>query len=213
MPKFVIPNALPLEEIESACPDRGPHPAAHMILFVGRLDEEKNLWNLLAALREVVTKRDAVALLCGTGPLQEDVRRWIDDSGLASRIRLLGFSDRVWNLMKGADALVAVSWYEGHPNAVIEAAACGCPLVLSDIRAHRDCFDDSSAAYAPAAEPQMIARRILDTLDHPASSQARASRAREVARQWSVARCTAEHLDVYDGLKSGRWSRGWTETS
>jgi glycosyltransferase involved in cell wall biosynthesis len=199
--KFIVPNALPLDEIE-ACPrDEGDYRSgARILLFVGRLDHEKNVLTLLTALRDVVAQRDAIALLCGVGPLESEVRRWIDDAGCTDQIQLLGFTDRVWTLMKRADLLVAVSRYEGHPNAVLEAAASGCPLVLSSIPAHLDCFGESAALYASPNDPREIAAQILNALDDVAGAQARAARARQIAREWSVERASAAYLKIYEQL-------------
>jgi glycosyltransferase involved in cell wall biosynthesis len=196
--KFVVPNALPLDEIEACERDESDYGGARVLLFVGRLDHEKNIPNLLAALREVVAQRDAIALLCGIGPLENEVRKWIDDARCGSRIRLLGFTDRAWSLMKRADLLIAVSRYEGQPNAVLEAAACGCPLVLSSIPAHLDCFDDSAALYTSPDDPQAIAARMLNALDDVAGAQKRAARAREIVREWSIERASAAYLQIYE---------------
>ncbi len=208
--RFVVANALPLDEIARAPRDDDDYGDSRVILFVGRLDREKNLFNLLPALKDVMAQRDAIALLCGTGPLESDVRRWVEDAGLTSRIRLLGFTDRTWSLMKRADLLVAMSWYEGHPNAVIEAAACGCPLVLSDIPAYRECFDDSAALHAPPDNPKMFAARILEALDATGETRARAARAKAIAERWSIERSATEHLRIYERLTAAKRAGGST---
>ncbi|HEX6177589.1 MAG TPA: glycosyltransferase, partial [Thermoanaerobaculia bacterium] len=199
---FVVPNALALDEIAAAPRDETDFGASRVILFVGRLDVEKNLSNLVAALRDVIEQRDAVALLCGVGPKEDEVRADIEQAGYTDRIRLLGYTDRVWSLMKRADVLVAPSWFEGHPNVVMEAAAAGCPLVLSDIPAHRECLDDA-ALFAAPEDPKALARAILQALDDPADARARAERARTIAAGWSIERAAAAHLRIYEGMARG----------
>ena len=201
--RFVVPNALPLEEIATAPRDASDFGGSRVILFAGRLDVEKNLSNLVAALSDVLSQRDAIALLCGAGPKEDDVRRQIEQTGCADRIRLLGYSDRVWSLMKRADLLVAASWWEGHPNVVIEGAAAGCPLVLSDIPAHRECLGEDAALYAPPADAKALADAILRTLDDPAAARARAERARSIAATWSVERAATGYLHVYEQIERG----------
>jgi glycosyltransferase involved in cell wall biosynthesis len=195
--KVIIPNALPLGEIAAAPRDETDFGAAEVLLFVGRFDPAKNLENLIDALAPVVRERDAVVLLCGEGPLESELRARIAAAGVADRIRLLGFTDRVWSLMKRADVLIAASWFEGHPNVVMEAAACGCPLVLSDIPAHRECFGQEAALFADPADPAALAAAIRQTLEDRAAASARAGRARSAASGLSVESAAAAYLRIY----------------
>jgi glycosyltransferase involved in cell wall biosynthesis len=195
--KVIIPNALPLDEIAAAPRDESDFGAAEVVLFAGRLDPAKNLENLVDALAPIVRERDAVALLCGEGPLESDLRARIAKAGVSDRIRLLGFTDRVWSLMKRADVLVAASWFEGHPNVVLEGAACGSPLVLSDIPAHRGCFGEEAALFADPSDPSDLAAAIRQTLEDPAAASARAGRARSVASALSVESAASSYLRTY----------------
>ncbi len=53
----------------------------------------------------------------------------------------------VWALMKKASVFVSLSAYEGCPNTVMEAMACGCPIIVSDIPEHREILDEQSALF------------------------------------------------------------------
>ncbi len=196
--KIIIPNALPLGEIAAAPRDESDFGAAEVVLFAGRFDPAKNLENLVDAMARIVRERDAVALLCGEGPLESDLRARIAQAGVADRVRLLGFTDRVWSLMKRADVLVAASWFEGHPNVVMEGAASGCPLVLSDIPAHRQCLGEDAALFADPADPVALAAAIRRTLADPAAASGRAARARAVASALSVESAAAAYLRTYE---------------
>lgn len=196
--KFVIPNAVAIEEIEAAPRDPADFGDAKVILFVGRLDPQKNTSNLIDALAQVVIHRNAMALLCGEGPSREEVRARIEAIGCAERIRLLGYTDRVWSLMKRADVVVSASWLEGRPNVVTEAASCGCPLVLSDIEAHREFLGDGAAYYAPPDEPDAIAAAIEEALTDTAGARRRAERAREIVSAWSIRNIAKKYLQAYE---------------
>lgn len=202
--RFIVRNAVSFEDIEKVPRDLTDYGTARVILFAGRMDSEKNLPNLIIALREVLAQRDAVALLCGTGPLENDIRSLIEREHVGDRIRMLGFCESLTAIMKRADLLVAPSWFEGHPNVSIEAAAAGCPLVLSDIPAHRGWLDDESALFAPPDDPHALAVAILQTLDHPALARERAERARTAVRGWSVQNASTAYLRIYEELGAGR---------
>lgn len=196
--KKVIPNALPLADIDAAPRDATGFGASAVILFAGRFDAAKNLEKLIDALTKTVRERDAVALLCGAGPLERDVRARIEQSRVADRIRLLGFREDVWSLMKRADLLIAPSWFEGQPNSVIEAIACGCPLVVSDIPAHRAFLDDSMALFAPPGDANALAAKMIEVLDDRAAARMRVANARALVADWSLERVSAAYLRVYE---------------
>jgi glycosyltransferase involved in cell wall biosynthesis len=198
--KTIVPNALPLEELDAIPASDAARAAGGVILFAGRFEPQKNLPNLVDALAIVLRGREAVALLCGAGPQEAEIRARIDSHGLADRVRLLGFTDALWSLMKGADVFVSTTWFEGQPNVVLEAAACGCPLVLSDIPAHRDVFGNDAALFVPPSDAQAIAAAISDTLNDRAAAAARARRARECVRTLSIESSATGYLQVYQTL-------------
>lgn len=202
--RYVVHNAVVFSDIEKAPRDDSDYGDAKIVLFGGRMEPQKNVATLLAALREVMKQRDVIALLCGIGPLEEEYRASIAAAGLSDRIRMLGFCENLPSLMKRADVLVAPSWFEGHPNVSIEAATVGCPLIVSDIPAHRGWLDENSALFAPTNDPRAFARAILQTLDDPAAARARAGRARELVRDWSVERCAKSYLRIYEELRAER---------
>jgi glycosyltransferase involved in cell wall biosynthesis len=79
--------------------------------------------------------------------------------------------------MKRADAFAFMSKFEGCPNVVLEAMACGCPLVLSDIPAHREILDEGRAYFAHPDNQTAIAEAIKTTLLFGDAARARADAA------------------------------------
>ena len=116
------------------------------MLFVGRLAPEKNLPFLLEVMRDVIRESNAGLVVCGVGPERPTVETQIRTLGLGDRVRMLGYRSDVWRLMKCAGVVVNPSRFEGQPNAVLEAMACGTPLVVSDIPAHREFLSPGRAA-------------------------------------------------------------------
>lgn len=202
--QLVVPNAVPFADIAAAPRDTTDFGDAKLILFGGRMGPEKNIPNLILALREVIAQRNVIALLCGTGTLEEEIRASIEAMGCSDRIRMMGFCENLPGLMKRADLLVAPSWYEGHPNVSIEAAAVGCPLVVSDIPAHRGWLDAESALFAPPDDPHALALAMLNTLDDPAAARRRAERARMLIDDWTVEGTSSAYLRVYEEICADR---------
>jgi glycosyltransferase involved in cell wall biosynthesis len=195
---IVIRNAVRFDEIEEASADPTDYGSAKVVLFAGRMAAVKNVPTFLRAVREAMEQRDVIALVCGSGPFTDEVRTLSADP--KNRIRLLGHCDNLPSLLKRADMLVAPSWHEGNPNVVLEAAAARCPLILSDIAAHRALFDEQSARFAPPDDARAFAAAIVETIDDPARARARAERAHEIVRPWTVDRAARAYLDVYQQL-------------
>jgi glycosyltransferase involved in cell wall biosynthesis len=82
-----------------------------------------------------------------------------------------------WGLLKYASALVSMSRYEGQPNVVLEAMGARCPLVVSDIPAHREFLDEESAILVTPDNPALLAEAIISLLSDPVSAKRRAERA------------------------------------
>jgi glycosyltransferase involved in cell wall biosynthesis len=204
-PQFVIPNAIPTAEIASADPAdpvelQLPSPC-RLVMFAGRFSAEKNIGVMIEALRRVLSDvSDAAVLLAGDGPLLADVERDASDPRYRDRIRTPGYLDDGWRWMKRADVFVSVSRFEGHPNAVLEAAACGAPLVLSDIPAHRAMFDERSARFAPTNDPALVAAAIRATLDDRDAARRRANHARAAVAAFDLASIAGKYDGVYREL-------------
>lgn len=200
----VVPNGLPLASLALTVAqpksDLASSATAKLIVFVGRLHEDKNIELLTHAFSKVVQASDAFALMCGEGPLRINVERIIAQHGTGNRIRLAGFVANVWGVVKAADVFVSVSNFEGRPNALLEAMALGTPLVASDIPAHREILDESTALFADGQSVGDVTSRILEVLRDPVSAGERARRARQRAQTWSLDAMAESYEKVFSSF-------------
>lgn len=208
--KIVIRNALPLAEIDAVTANNGEAgeiwPDKKIVLYAGRFAPQKNVETLVTALQQVLANPGVMAVLCGDGPLRLKIEQWTQDHGLAERMAFLGYvpEQELWAWMKRAAVFVSVSFHEGQPNAVVEAMACGCPLVVSDISSHREFLDAESAALVNPRDPDTIARAIQESLDDPSLAKVRAAKARGQAAGWSQAGIAAQYAHLYGEIIGGR---------
>ena len=101
-------------------------------LAAGRLERVKDYPGMFTAFRAVHDgSPDARLLIAGEGSLQVELRSLAERLGLARNIHFLGFQTDVNPLMNAADAYVMSSLNEGLPNVLLEAGACGLPIVTT----------------------------------------------------------------------------------
>lgn len=194
----VVPNIVPIDEITAVPAARGDvSDGDDVILFVGRFTEQKNIDRLLDALAVVLRDRAATAVFCGDGPLRAAAEQKAAALGISGQTRFLGTVPDVWSWMKRATVVVAVSVFEGNPNAVLEAMAANTPLVVSRIAAHRALLDDGTAWMVDPESAESIAEGLVGVLENRGEARARAQRASEAVKGLSPDDIAAQYDDVY----------------
>jgi glycosyltransferase involved in cell wall biosynthesis len=202
----LIPNGIDLEAIEADtkahCSQRKPYIGRKIILTVSRLTKGKRTEVLISSAQEIRARIPNILLvILGEGPDRPQLERQIAEAGLNDHVRLEGFRTDVPAWLKSADVFVSASLHEGQPNAVLEAAAAGTPMVLSDIPGHRDTMADG-AIYVPVEEPEQFAPTIMRVIDSPALARQVADLARKQVEKASVEAVTGAYVALYQRLSA-----------
>jgi glycosyltransferase involved in cell wall biosynthesis len=200
----VIRNGLPLRSIQQAAPADlsafGLPNDQPVVAAVGRFDAGKNVETLFEALARVARSGRAVAILCGGGPLLESTRRRIADEGLSQRMAAPGYVTSVSQILRRADVALSLSRFEGMPNVVMEAAAAGCALVVSDIPAHREILSPAAAWFVSSESAEQAAAAVLECLSAEPEVRERVVRSLALADAWSIEAAAGAYASVYDEL-------------
>jgi glycosyltransferase involved in cell wall biosynthesis len=134
------------------------------VLFTGVLRARKGLFDLLKCARfvnEVIPNTKFV--ICGTGPLLQKLKEQTNCIGLADQIIFLGRVDRkkLIQVYQNATIHVVPSIYEGLPTVLLEAMACGLPIVATDIGGNRDLISSNvNGLLVPSRSPKEMAKAI-----------------------------------------------------
>lgn len=121
----VIPNYV---ETERFRPQEQVPQVQHdrlRVAFVGRLDSQKNLHNFIRAAADF----DIEVWLIGYGPQQDELERFAEGTKATFEFKGNVPNSELPDLLNQCDAFVLPSLYEGHPKALIEAMACGLPVL------------------------------------------------------------------------------------
>jgi glycosyltransferase involved in cell wall biosynthesis len=110
-------------------------PASNVIVgSVGRLVAVKNHATLLRAVALAASRIPQLTLvLVGNGPLDAELKKLADQLGIGNRVFFLGCRDDVPRLLNAMDIFVLPSLREGMPNALLEAMACGLPVIATEV--------------------------------------------------------------------------------
>ena len=203
VPGFQVPNGIPVDRIERVALGRDTSTGFSLrdpmlVFYAGRLVSVKNLPPLIDAMQIIRRSLPAHLWVCGDGPQRGDLERRAEGLGVSPYVQFLGRvePEAVWAHMKRAAVCVNLSESEGCPNTVCEAMVCRCPLLVSDIPAHREFLDESSACFVDASSPPGIARAIREILEDPCGARGRAAAAHRM-----VARLTIDTMvDTYENL-------------
>ena len=169
------------------------------VLFVGTVEPRKNLTRLLAAFAQLAA-RDAeigLAVVGASGWLASDIAPLVHTLGLGDRVRFTGYvpDDALPRWYQAATVVCYPSLYEGFGLPVLEAMACGTPVVTSAVGSMAEIARDAALRVEPT-DTEAIAAALRQLLDD-APLRARLSDAGlQRARQYSWERTAAETLAV-----------------
>jgi glycosyltransferase involved in cell wall biosynthesis len=236
----LIPNPVDLGRIRELAALAASHPwlaeaaSPPVVLAVGSLSRQKNFDLLIRAFAKATTDagdssaRDSSAgdnttanarlharlIILGEGEERSNLEHLANDLGVAERVSLPGFSDNPFSHMARADLFVLSSLWEGSANVLVEALACGAPVVATDcpggareVLGHEGLQPAGEAPYGTlvrsddeAALAEAITRMIA--LPHPVLEELRI-RSRQRAETYNLATVTDRYREML-GLDTTR---------
>ncbi len=162
----VIPNPVP----PPPPPDGPLNPDPRRILAIGRLHPVKGFDVLIEAFARAIARVPGWRLdIHGEGDARAELEARIASAGLAGQIRLPGLTDRPYDEMRRSAIFVMSSRVEGFPNALVEAMACGLPVVSTEFGgAARDILThDQDGLLVPSEDPAALADALVRLMSDP----------------------------------------------
>ena len=159
LPRSAI-NVIPNYVLTDLFSPKGRKPLSDRICFVGRLDEEKNP----LALVEACAGLDVEIVMVGEGPLHYALENRAEELGV--RLKLIGMvpHHELPAILRSATLFVLTSPREGHPKALLEAMACGLPVIGVDSPGIRELIEHRKTGILCASSPDEIRFAIQDAI-------------------------------------------------
>lgn len=170
-----------------------------VFLAVGRLNPQKDFPNLLHAFAQVRKQRDARLIILGEGDERQALETIINDLGIGEDVLMPGFVKNPYAFMRQASCFVLSSRQEGLPTVLIEAMACGCPVVATDCPSGPDEILDGGVYgnIVPIENSQALGDAMLNTLENPPEQEL----LRQRANEYSTEKVVATYLSLLNSLE------------
>jgi N-acetylgalactosamine-N,N'-diacetylbacillosaminyl-diphospho-undecaprenol 4-alpha-N-acetylgalactosaminyltransferase len=161
----VIPNPVDIASVDKMSKNE-PSMAwsGDYLLHVGRLDVNHKAHDvLLNAFKKLYSFHpDLKLIIVGDGPDKEQIEAMVNNLDLADSVILAGWQENIFAFMARAKALVLCSRHEGWPNVLVEAMACGCPVIATDCQTGpREILGDNEyGLLVPVDDPEALAHSV-----------------------------------------------------
>lgn len=184
--RIVEPVVIPVA-VDTTVPERvllPAHPFTFALIAVGRLEPEKRIEDILAALALVVPKYPVAGLfIVGEGRERRKLESMVRTLGLTNHVIFLGNRPDAWGLMQSAQAFIQASAYEGYGRTLIEAALAKVPIITTDVGIVGEVFKGYEDVLAvPVADPTALSLSIVGMLEDESAHLELPIRAEAAAR-------------------------------
>ena len=183
-------------KVEKPLGERG-----NLVGYVGRLSKEKGILNFLEAIPGVLEARDEVTFLIGgDGQMRPQVEECANK--LDGKVKFVGWisHDELPRYLNELKLLVLPSYTEGLPNIMLEAMACGTPVLATPVGAIPDIIKDGETGFIMEDNsPECIAQNIIRALNHPNLEQIARNARALVEKEFTFEKAVERYGKIVNG--------------
>jgi sugar transferase (PEP-CTERM/EpsH1 system associated) len=187
---------------------------------VGRMQAVKDPQNLVRAFVRALAIEPALRarlrlVMVGDGALYGEVNAMLARAGVQDLAWLPGERDDVADVLRGLDAFVLPSLAEGVSNTILEAMACGLPVIATDVGGNGELVvEGRTGTLVPAADAEALARAIVAQARDPVAARAQGKAGRErVLSTFSLDAMVDGYRRLYDTLRARRSPQPFVDTA
>lgn len=185
--------------------------ASGVVVFVGRLSEEKNPDGLLRAWKKALPSLPAgwKLVLVGDGPMWKRLNSFVDSEGLAESVIFVGQQADVGVWMAAADCFVLTSPNEGFANTMLEAMASGLPVVSTRVSGSTETIDKTNAGLVvEIGQMDQLADALVRLVADPVLRKQMGLTGRSIIeKRYSIELVAARHEQLYLNLLAEKANR------
>ena len=210
MPSVIIPNAIDKEKFQKAHISQEQklalrksyniNPDDIMLLFVGRIGEEKRVFELLKVCQNLSKKNKKIKMVfVGNGPAYEDMLKKASAEIASKQIIFTGFIEwtKVSEYYESADIFVTTSLSEMHSMTILEAQLSGLPIIVRRDESYLDSVFDGENGYLTDSEEEME-EKILELAADSDKRKRFGERSLEITKRFTIETHIKKTLKVYE---------------
>ncbi len=202
----VIPNPIRFHEDHGSV---SQHAGANQVISIGRLEEGKGFHYLIRSARTVVDRHpDVHFVLYGDGPMKGVLLSSVSDYHLDDNFFLRGTTSSIQQELQQSLFLVHTSVFETFSLVVLEAMACGIPVIAFDCPfGPREIIDDGVTGYlVPPGDEKTLIERICYLIENPDIRKRMSQSAMKKATQYSIEKIMGKWVDLFHLLSANEES-------
>lgn len=177
----------------------------NLLGYIGRLSQEKGILNFMEAMTKVLEMRDDIRFLVGgDGPLRTKVEQCLNAKNLNSKVKFVGWipHDELPKCLNDLKLLVLPSYTEGLPNIMLEAMACGTPILATPVGAIPDVISDGETGFImDDNSPECIASNVLRVLSQPNLEEIAKNAHALVEKEFTYEAAVEKYRNILDSLQ------------
>ena len=167
----------------------------NLVGYIGRLNEEKGTLNFVKAIPAISKEKDNLEFLIGgDGQLCDKIKKHLDENNLNDKVKLTGWiqHNELQEYLNKLKLLILPSYTEGLPNIMLEAMACGTPVLATSVGAIPDVIKDGETGFIMENNsPECVAENIIRALNYPSLDEI-VKNARELVEKEFTCEATVE---------------------
>lgn len=201
---FLIPNAVDINKFKphkekEKLREKFGYCGKKIIIFIGRLTEQKGVKYLIESFEKLEIKEKYLIIL-GDGELKETLKNMVFSLGIDDKVLFAGRKKNVLPYLQIADIFVLPSFSEGLPISLLEAMACGLPVIVSKVGGNVDVVEDKINGYL--VEPKNVWKlksAMEDLLKKEKELELMRKRNREkIVKNYSFGVIVEKYLNLYN---------------
>ena len=176
----------------------------NLVGYIGRLGEEKGVMNFVKAIPLILERQDNLKFfLGGHGPLRERIEDKLRNSNIDQKVELTGWisHDKVVDYLNELKLLVLPSYTEGLPTIVLEAMACGTPVLATPVGGIPDVIKDEETGFILGDNsPECIAENVMRVLNHSNLEEIVKNAGELIEREYTYEAAVERYKKILEGI-------------